>query len=405
MPINIQCAKCRKRFPRRQNSCPKCGSTERAGYMLDWWADGRRYHKMFETLKAAGEFETEVKSKKDKGEYVSPSRVPLFKEAAAAWLATCADRAEGTYDLYRSHIDRHLLPKFGELRLNQIKPDMIGDWRARLSQSGGTSKWRRPMAKATVRTVVFILRSVLDGAISNRQLASNPVKLVKRPYVRRRIGKREDAGVKPDEILNPDDIRRLLEATAEPRWRTLFTLAATSGARQGELLGLQWSDVTFDGEPQIRIRRSLSWAKGPNADKKTWRLGPTKTEAGVRDVPIDPATAHVLKRWRLAAGRNEHDLVFAGDHGEPLTRWEVLEVGLASALKAAKLKHVTFHSLRHSYASGLIANGAPITEVARRLGHEDVGVTMRVYSHWYANKDSGAASRYTSQLFGEVATK
>jgi integrase len=109
----------------------------------------------------------------------------------------------------------------------------------------------------------------------------------------------------------------------------------------------------------------------------------------------------LLKTWKLKAGRNDLDLVFATRTGQPLDGIAVLKFGLWPALERAGLRRVTCHSLRHSFASGLIGAGAPVTEVSPLLGHGDVAVTMSVYSHWYKDTDSDAATRYTAQLFDE----
>src|SRR5690349_8738331 len=100
MAINIQCAKCRKRFPSRQTRCPKCGSTERSGYMLDWWVDGRRYHKFFDRQHDARDYEAKVHNEKRLGTHVAGDRVPFFREAAQDWLATRANRKPSTYAMY-----------------------------------------------------------------------------------------------------------------------------------------------------------------------------------------------------------------------------------------------------------------------------------------------------------------
>jgi len=373
-------------------------------WVLDWWAEGKRYRKFFETRKAADNHRTEIKKKKKDGAYVAPDKVPSFRETAAAWPATRADRAEGTYDQYAGHVSRHLLPRFGDLRLDQISSESIAAMRAELGQTGKTNQRRKGMAPATVTAIVKSLSSIFESAVRTGRLASNPVMRLERPYNRAREGQREDIAVHPDEILNPDEIRRLLAAAERGLYWTLFMLAAATGARSGELLALRWSDITFDGKSHISIRRSLSWAKGPNGSKSVARFGPCKTNAGARDIPIDASVALALKAWKLQAGRNELDLVFADSNGIPMQRSLILKYGFRHALKRAGLRRVKFHSLRHSFASALIKR-APVTEVQHLLGHKDPGITLRVYSHWFKGEDSGAAAAYTAELFSGIDTK
>jgi integrase len=157
----------------------------------------------------------------------------------------------------------------------------------------------------------------------------------------------------------------------------------------------------FDGRPRISIRQSLASAKGPTDSKTTFHFGPPKTQAGQRDLPIDAPIVRALKQWKLQAGRNDLDLIFAQPDGMPIRRSTMLKAGFWPALKRAGLRHVAFHSLRHSFASGLIERGAPITEVQHLLGHSNPGITLKVYSHWLKGSDSGASALYSTALFGE----
>jgi integrase len=90
----------------------------------------------------------------------------------------------------------------------------------------------------------------------------------------------------------------------------------------------------------------------------------------------------------------------ASQSGQPMDRSVLVRCAFWPALKKAGLRRVKFHSLRHSFASGVIAHGAPVTEVQHLLGHSDPGMTLKVYSHWFKGADSGAASAYTASLFG-----
>jgi integrase len=170
------------------------------------------------------------------------------------------------------------------------------------------------------------------------------------------------------------------------------------------LRALRWSDVDFAGGC-IRIRRSLSWARGVDDERPQARFGPTKTESGERDVPLYPGLAQVLREWKLrSSNSSDDDLVFSAPDGMPLRHTRLLKAGFQRALKRAGLRSVVFHSLRHSFASGLIMRGGPVTEVQRLLGHSDPGITLRVYSHWYEGAKSGAGGAYNDAIFGAAAS-
>ena len=198
-------------------------------------------------------------------------------------------------------------------------------------------------------------------------------KRLERAYHRTHDDQRDDSAIRPDEILNPGQIRQLIEAAKPGMARTLFILAAATGTREGELLGLRWQDVAFDGPcPHLKIRQTVAWAKAPNDAATTFHFGPSKTKAGRRDIPIDAALVRILKAWKLQAGRNEFDLVFA-TAGKPVRRSAMFKAAFWPALKRAGLPHVKFHSLCHSFASRLIQLGRPVTEDAHLLGHSKPG--------------------------------
>ena len=106
----------------------------------------------------------------------------------------------------------------------------------------------------------------------------------------------------------------------------------------------------------------------------------------------------MLKQWKLACRPGE--LAFPATGGKPLHRSQMFKLGFQPALKAAGLRHVKFHSLRHSFASALIQHGAPVTEVQHLLGHSNPSITLRVYSHWFRGAESGATTRVANALFG-----
>jgi integrase len=291
-------------------------------YLLDWWVSRKRYYQSFDTKHEADDYRTEIKQRKKTHSYVAPDKVLTFPDAAGKWLARRQNRAPGTYDQYAGQIKRHLLPKFGQLRLGQISDEAIEEWREELAQTGTTAQRRKGLAPRTIAGLMKTLTSILERAVRRGQLTSNPAKKLDPAYnpTRGRDEGGDDIAVSLDEIYNLDELRRLLAAAEPGRYRMLFTLAAATGARSGELFALRWSDILFEGRPRIYIRRSLSWAKGPDGNKSVARFRPPKTKAGLRDIPIDALVVRALKAWKLQAGRNDLDLVFADANGMPMQR-------------------------------------------------------------------------------------
>lgn len=195
----------------------------------------------------------------------------------------------------------------------------------------------------------------------------------------------------------------MLLAAARPGFeRTLFETAYLTGAREGELLAQRWTDVELpkEGPGKMAIRRSLSWAR-PKGEATRPRYFPPKTKAGRRTISIPALLVADLKRWKLQCPPSEEDLVFPTLEGKPVCRDWLLRVAFYPALTRARLRRVTFHTLRHSCASAMIAGGAPITEVQHRLGHANPAITLQVYSHFFKHSEGSTADEMANVILSD----
>ena len=95
------------------------------------------------------------------------------------------------------------------------------------------------------------------------------------------------------------------------------------------------------------------------------------------------------------------DLVFPKEDGRPYDRKAMLKYGLYAAVSRAGVKKLDMHSLRHSYASILLSQGTPITEVSAYLGHANTQITLEVYSHWLPRTPTNSISRLAESIFSE----
>lgn len=357
----------------------------------------------FPTRKAAERYQADTTVKASRGEYVDPGKVPTFAVAAERWFQSKADRRPSHVSDLRSRLDGHLLPKLGKQRLDRVSVADIEKLRSEL--------WTNGYARRTVNTIVRIAGAVFKAAIRRGECSQNPVDRIERSFSAAREVTADDHGtesdsVHPDEILSPDEVRRLLTAAEPGLFRTLFMTAFITGMRSGELLGLSWGDVELgDGRGKIFVRKTLSRARVDRSEKVRPRFFPPKTKAGLRTIPISATLVSALKIWKLACPSSPDDLVFPREDGRPQARDTVLKRAFLPALRRAGLRRVVFHSLRHSCASAMIAAGAPITEIQHRLGHASPAITLAVYSHWFRNAESGAADQLEAAVLGESVHK
>jgi integrase len=321
--------------------------------------------------------------------------VPLtFEEAAEAWYAA---RLRGwrphSSATYRGFLNNHLLPEFGKRRMANITASDIATY---ISQK---KLGEMALKGWTLKAHVGVLGSIFKHAIRHMGLvAVNPVTLLDRFERPNTEDEREHR------ILAPDELTALLGAV-EDMYRMIFRFAAETGARLGEVLGLIWADLDLDGQA-VTFTSQLQ-------DKKRARL---KTPRSRRTIEIAPGLAAELRKHRRAAPANrssDQDYVFLSRAGTPSDHRNVGGRVLARAVKEAKLEAVerdgvviqpapTFHDLRHTHASAMLAQGFDIEQVSDRLGHASVAVTMAIYTHEYdkARRSEGVRSKLADMYPG-----
>jgi integrase len=198
-------------------------------------------------------------------------------------------------------------------------------------------------------------------------------------------------------VLDADALARLVSAGGSERWRAALGLAAFAGLRLGELRALRWQDVNLDAGT-VTVARSML---------RDGTVGPTKTAAGVRVLPLLPALRRVLVAWRLRSPHTRpDDLVVGTAAGGPVQERDVRRA-LTAAKRAAGLDagndRLSMHSLRHSCLSALATGGLPPTTLAEIAGHADPGFTLRVYARDARDKSALVAdvlSRAAGARFG-----
>jgi integrase len=295
--------------------------------------------------------------------------VPLLAHYAASWL----DGLEGlvlpsTVEAYAGRLERHVLPRLVDRRLDEIEVDdiltLIGDLR------------KQGYSGTTIAVTLTPLSRLLTHAVRRGLIETNPVSKLDRSE-RPRVSRQE----RP--VLNPEEIGRLLEA-APPRYRTLLATAILSGLRQGELLGLHWRDVDFDNQ-LIHVRTAL--------DRRRQDVQP-KTERAVRDVILMPALGEALRQHKRETRFDRpDDYVFTTRAGTPHHAPNIGLRALKPALEKAGLQPVRWHDLRHTFASLLIAGGANITFVSRQLGHTSSQITLGIYAHLLDHEEQARRTR------------
>lgn len=287
-----------------------------------------------------------------------------FCELAADWLAEqrvrrdVGEMSPRTYEGYELGLRRHVLPQFGSWQVRAITPDDLVGWIRRLRSAG--------YAPHSVHNYWGPLHLVLRYAVRSGAIATSPAD-------RLTSAERPKPGAGRRRFLDRNEVGRLLDA-APDRYRVAIACGLFSGLRLSELLGLTWADIDFRGE-SIRVRSQM----GRNGKRRA-----LKTVAARRDVILMAQLATELRKLRLASAfSSDGDLVFCTAKGQTTGHRNLSARGLEKAANRAGLDGVTFHVLRHTFASILIAQGHDPVFVSRQLGHANAAITLKVYAHLF----------------------
>lgn len=349
-------------------------------YMLDFYDhQGIRQRLVLPdgtTKTAANEKLREIEAQIDRGLYIPERKILTFSEVASDWIEyKRLNLRQSTWSVYEGHVRNH----FGEwtdLKINRITTAKVEKYIIARQDSG--------MNLLTIRKILVTMNQIFAYAVRHGYITYNPMADAERP---RGTGRRQDQK-KKIRILNKEEIQAFLGAITNPKYKMLFTLALTSGARQGELLGLKWTDIDWVNN-QIHIQRTYN--------NQAWY--DPKTESSNRRIDIGPGMMNRLKKWKMACTPNDLMLVFPNEAGKPINHNNMVRRHFLPALKKAGIEKIRFHDLRHTYASILIEQGENIKYIQSQLGHSSPSVTLNVYAHLMNPTNQTAASKLEKVFF------
>lgn len=354
---------------------------------------GTRRLKTFDLKRDAHAFHATVNVDVRHGLHVPDSKSITVAEAARLWLDGCAALERTTRVQYQSHVDLHISPLLGAVKLSQFTLPMARAFRDRLAKD---------RSRAMVGKVLTSLSSILADAQESGHVAQNVVAILRSRRHRRAARAREsdrkalEIGV---DIPTPAEIGALINKLDK---NPLILTAIFTGLRASELRGLSWKNVDLKRH-ELHVRQ--------RADRYG-KLGPPKTKAGQRTVPLPPRLVSILREWKLACPNNDLDLVFPSSRGGIRKLSGIIESDLIPAWIAARVvtrtgaaKYTGMHALRHFYASWCInrrVDGGlelPLKVVQARLGHASIQMTADRYGHLFPRGDDGAELAAAEKAF------
>ena len=286
--------------------------------------------------------------------------VDLWWPSYVSTLKPSAAHSEG------SRVRMHIRPLLGHLELDDITGFTVQQWLALLAAGG---PGRRPLSPKTIRNVHGLLHKILQAAVVERLIRSNPCassKLPRRTHYEMRF-------------LTPPEVERVLAELPE-HWRPMVLLLVTTGLRWGEAAGLKVGRLDLLG---CRLTVLETLHELPTGEVV---FTSPKSERSRRTVTFPKSVA--LDLAPLVVGKGRDELVFSAPMGGPPRTRNFRRVWL-TATAAAGVPGLRVHDLRHTHAAVLISAGRPLTAIQRRLGHSSIAVTSDLYGHLMPEVDEG----------------
>jgi integrase len=372
------------------------GGEAKTAWIADYFdQSGKRHIKTFETRKAASAWLVTAQGEVAQGTHTPENSSITVAEAGELWIAQ--GRADGleasTLMQYRQHLNYHIKPFLGAVKLAELAPASVQGFRNTLINEG--------RSRAMAHKVVVSLGAILGNGMAAGKVARNVVREQSRQtgVRQRRLEKRHkrqlEVGV---DIPTKDEIRSLL-AHAQGRWRPLVVTAVFTGLRASELRGLTCSDINFESAVLTVRQRADRWND----------IGSPKSDAGWREVPLAPMVVNALREWRLACPRGEANLVFPNAKGDVTTLPSIHHRGLGPLQHAAGITTAPgaapkygLHALRHAAASLFIEQGFSPKRVQVIMGHSSIQMTFDTYGHLFPSErdDREAMKQLQARIIG-----
>jgi len=361
-------------------------------------ADGKRrqkWHGGFRTKREAEGALAKILGDKVTGRYVEPAKVQLGDWLTQTWLPSMRTQVKpSTWDSYNRNLRLHVVPRIGHMSIQAVTPQVLNAMYGDLLTEGNR---HRPggLNPKTVRYLHTTLHKAFADAVDLGLLGVNPAERAKPPRPNR---------MKPSEMACWDagQLGAFLRHCHDHRLGAAFHLAALTGMRRGEVLGIRWADVDLQAG-RLAVRHTLVAVayEVRSSTPKTHQARVVDLDAGT----VDELRAHRLRQdaERLAWGTgydSSNDFVFRREDGSPVHPHSFSQA-FENLVRSSGLPRIRLHDLRHTHASIALRAGVPVKVISERLGHEDPAFTLKQYAHVIPGMQAEAAS-IVANLVGEA---
>lgn len=293
----------------------------------------------------------------------------------------------GTFERYMSIYNTH------------FKDSLFGDMDIKNITQVQTQKFlndKKNLSPKSLNLIVILLNNTFKHAIANNLIRNNiinDVKIPKSTYKEKKI-----------EVFTREEQKLYLEAASNSFYNLLFITALSTGMRVGEITALKWKNIDLN-KNIIHVTNStrlvMKYDEDGNMIENELVTGDTKTKSGRRDIPISVSLSTSLKKYKLSTGSNDKDYVFKNTKREQI-KYDSIAKAHKLICKKAGIRIVTFHCLRHTFATRAIESGIDYKTVSEILGHSKPSTTINLYVH-STNDSKREAAELISELINELS--
>lgn len=327
--------------------------------------NGKRIKRSFDTLAECRKWVNDTRYEIEHNMINNPNNITV-NEWFEYWITEIKSRnvRERTLQNYHDRYRINIKEIIGDLILEEVKPlhcQMI------------LNKMADRYCNSTIEQTAIVMYALFDSAVENELITKNPVT--------KSVKCTTGAPSKETRVLTTEERKRFLEAAQNSTNFNRYAFLLQTGLRTGEMIGLKWSDIDWTNKT-ISITRSLNFRH----PAKEWIVGPTKSESGVRTVPLTETALKILKNQQEKIKKLEYinpefsEYVFLSRKGE-LTKNSTYDSKIYYYCDKIGLERFSMHTFRHTFATRCIEAGMRPKTLQRLLGHANVNITMNLYVH------------------------
>lgn len=325
----------------------------------------KRESKQVSTLKEAEQMKKEFERQEKLNELPSLQTISLQRLLDKWKTNYMQDLADTTQYGYANIINNHLVPFLGSKQVKQIQISDVENYYSHLRDI-------KKLEANTIHRHHALLKMVLDYGIRLQYITNNTADLAHLPKIKHKEAK----------FYSAEQLKKVLVLVKDTNLELAIVLAGMLGLRRGEIAGLRWSDVDFINR-ELHILNVRTSAGSLKLDKEP------KTESSKRklylidyvyEVLLKHKEKQLIQKEKLGSFYNDNDYVLVKDDGAP-PRVNGVSDQFLLFLKTHSLPHIRLHDLRHTFASILHDNGISLKDISTALGHTDIGITSKIYTH------------------------